>query len=136
MEAVDKAKLKEVVKEWIRIDNELKEIARIVKEKKTRIKELNQSLMGVMKTSNIDSVNTSNDGMILYVKNKVKGPINKKHLLETLGQLFGEEPDKAVEITNYILENREEKVRESIKRKMTVKDTESVVSSVYLPPAT
>jgi hypothetical protein len=136
MEAVDKAKLKEVVKEWIRIDNELKEIARITKEKKARIKELNQSLMGVMKTSNIDSVNTSNDGMIMYVKNKVKGPINKKHLLETLGQLFGEEPEKAVEITNYILENREEKVREVIKRKMTVKDTESVASSVYLPPAT
>lgn len=126
----EKQLLKDTIKEWIKLDNELKEIAKFTKDKRTRKKEVNETLMNLMRSKNIHGFDTSKDGSIMYVQNKVKVPLNKKHLLQALATVFDNNEEKAEQVSNYILESREEKVREAIKRKIpkSVSDTESVSS--------
>lgn len=126
----EKQLLKDTIKEWIKIDNELREIAKFTREKKQRKKEVNDTLMNLMRSKNIHGFDTSKDGSIMYVQNKVKVPLNKKHLLEALSNVFEGSTEKAEQVSNYILESRQEKLRESIKRKITksVSETESVSS--------
>lgn len=126
----EKQLLKDTIKEWIKIDNELREIAKFTREKKQRKKEVNDTLMNLMRSKNIHGFDTSKDGSIMYVQNKVKAPLNKKHLLLALATVFEGSTEKAEQVSNYILESREEKTRESIKRKITksVSETESVSS--------
>jgi len=126
----EKQLLKDTIKEWIKIDNELREIAKFTREKKQCKKEVNDTLMNLMRSKNIHGFDTSKDGSIMYVQNKVKVPLNKKHLLEALSNVFEGSTEKAEQVSNYILESRQEKLRESIKRKITksVSETESVSS--------
>ena len=126
----EKQLLKDTIKEWIKLDNELKEIAKFTKDKRTRKKEVNETLMNLMRSKNIHGFDTSKEGSIMYVQNKVKVPLNKKHLLQALATVFDNNEEKAEQVSNYILESREEKTREAIKRKIpkSVSDTESVSS--------
>jgi hypothetical protein len=125
----EKQLLKETVKEWIKIDNELKELAKFMRDKRLRKKEINDSLMKQMKQKNIHGFDTHTDGTIMYVENKVKVPLNKKHLMEALSNIFEGSTEKAEQVSNYILDTREEKTREQIRRKAPkISDTESVTS--------
>lgn len=127
----EKQLLKDTVKEWIKIDNELKEIAKFTKDKRARKKQVNDTLMNLMRSKNIHGFDTSKDGSIMYVQNKVKVPLNKKHLFQALATVFEGSQEKAEQVSNYILETREEKTREAIKRKIpkgTISDTESISS--------
>jgi hypothetical protein len=55
------------------------------------------------------------DGQLMYVKKNVKKPITQKQLLSILSSYYKNE-EKAEEVNTYILENREEVVKETIKR--------------------
>jgi hypothetical protein len=70
-----------------------------------------------MKEREIESVNISNVGQILYTNNEVKKSINKKYLNEILNQYYSATPQAAKEICDYILENRETQIRENIRLK-------------------
>jgi hypothetical protein len=48
----------------------------------------------------------------------VKKPINGKSLLTVLQNYYKTETNIAEELTKYIMENREEQIKESIKRKI------------------
>ena len=61
-----------------------------------------------------------NDGKLVYTKSKTKQTINKKYLMSTLVKCL-EDPKDVEKVTEFILENREEKVRESIRRKIDKK---------------
>jgi hypothetical protein len=54
----------------------------------------------------------------LYKKNIVKKPINSKMLLTTLQTYYKDNLEMAQEITSHILNNREEVMKETIKRKI------------------
>jgi hypothetical protein len=54
----------------------------------------------------------------MYKKNKLKKPINTKMLLQTLKKYYTDNPTIADEVTEYILSNREEVIKETIKRKI------------------
>jgi hypothetical protein len=58
-----------------------------------------------------------NDGQIIYSKKNVKKAITKKILLDILSKYYKGNLDKAEELQSFILENREEVVRETIIRK-------------------
>ena len=69
-----------------------------------------------MKSNNIECFDI-NDGALIYKKNKVKKPINGKMLLASLKNYYKTNPQIAEEITKYVMDNREEQVKEIIKRK-------------------
>ena len=104
------------IKEWILLDTEISKFNAEIKERKQKKKLLNDTLMQTMKKNNIDCFNI-NGGEVLYKKNIVKKPINSKMLLQTYYEGIGM-PNKAEELTKYILDNREEQIKEVIKRKI------------------
>ena len=109
------------IKEWIKIDNEIIKQTKEIKEMKKKQKLLTNSLVNVMKNNQLECFDI-NGGKILYKKSKCKKPINTKTLLNTLKTYYTESPNKAEELTEYILKNREEVVKETIRRKLDKKN--------------
>jgi len=74
-------------------------------------------LVDIMKTNEIDCFDINN-GKLIFCKNKVKTPLNKKTLLASLATYFENNPEiNAEAVGDFILENREIKVTENIRRK-------------------
>ena len=114
-----KDQLVQHIKEWIGVDEEIKSLQKEIKIRKERQKDLTKDLMDVMKTNEIECFDL-NDGKLVYTKSKTKQTINKKYLMSTLVKCL-EDPKDVEKVTEFILENREEKVRESIRRKVDKK---------------
>jgi len=109
--------LRAFVKEWMEIDDEMKTLQRELKGRRARKKELTEQLVDIMKTNEIDCFDVNN-GKLIYAKNKVKTPLSKKHLLESLNQYFAEHPEiEGADVGSYILDARQVKIKESIRRK-------------------
>jgi hypothetical protein len=105
------------IKEWIKLDNDINRLNKESKDLKNKKKLLTNSLVNVMKTNKLECFDI-NDGKILYKKSKTKKPINSKMLLNTLKTYYNETPNIANELTELILNNREDVVRETIRRKV------------------
>ncbi len=114
---MNKEQLIENIKEWINIDNELKEIQKAAKERRQRKKDLTSSLVNVMKDNEIDCFDV-NDGKLIYTQNKVKSNLTKKSLLLALQTYYKDSPEQGNKVTEFLLNSREEKVNETIKRKI------------------
>lgn len=113
METIEQ--IKPIVREWIRLDNELRELKKAQQIRTKEKKEMSERLIVLMREINMEGFDTK-DGQILYTRKNVKKPITQGQLLSILSNYYKGNEDKAVELNNYILENREEVVRESIKR--------------------
>jgi hypothetical protein len=112
-----KEQLVSSIKEWIKIDNEIIQLQKDMKERKNQKKVLTDSLMLTMKNNQIDCLDIKG-GQILYKQNKVKKAINGKTLMAILTKFFEDKQEKAEEVTKFIMENREEQIKEVIKRKV------------------
>ena len=104
------------IKYWIEIDNQINEFQTQIKTLRDKKKTLSITLMDIMKTNEIDCVNV-NDGKLMYTKSKIKKPINKKSLMTALNDFFKNDSDVAKELSEHIMNSREETVKETIKRK-------------------
>lgn len=105
------------IKEWVKLDNEIRSLKKEESIRKNEKKKLNENIMHIMKENEIDCIDIK-DGQICYNQKNVKKPITKKYLLEILSKYFNGDSDKAAHANEYILENREEVVKESIFRKI------------------
>jgi hypothetical protein len=112
-----KEELIQKIKEWLKIDNDIIRLNKDLKELKKKQKLLTNTLVNVMKTNQLECVDI-NGGKILYKKSISKKPINSKMLLNTLKTFFSTNPSTADEVTEYILNNREIIIKETIKRKI------------------
>jgi len=121
--AKNKAELVQLIKDWITTDNEIRELNKQAKQRKDKLKKVSQNLINTMKENEIDEFNVK-DGKIMYSKTNVKKPITKKNLMSILSKYYKEDISQAIEMNNFILENREEVVKESIKR--------TIVNKVYV----
>jgi hypothetical protein len=108
------------IKEWIKMDNEIAQLKTEIKERTNKKKILTDSLVTVMKTNSIDCFDITG-GALVYKKNKVKKPINSKTLLAALQNYYKDNVNLAEEITKHVLDNREEEIKETIKRKIDKK---------------
>jgi hypothetical protein len=99
------------------MDGEILKLNNEIKERKNKKKALTESLVTVMKKNQIDCFDI-NGGSLVYKTNKVKKPINGKLLMSTLKNYFSNNPSQAEEITKFVLDNREEQIKETIKRKI------------------
>jgi hypothetical protein len=107
------------IKEWIKCDNEIRQLQREIKIRKELQGKLTNNIMSTMKSKDIDCFDL-NDGKIMYTQTKIKSSLNKKHLLACIDKYFSDNEDKDIanDLTNYILDSRETKIKESIKRKI------------------
>jgi hypothetical protein len=111
-----KEELVENIKKWVSYDYEIKNLQKSMKEIREKKKELTKSLIDVMKNHEIDCFDI-NDGKLLYTKNKVKTPLNKNNLMIALEKYFENESINVEDVTNFILDNREIKIKENLKKK-------------------
>lgn len=105
------------IKEWIKLDSEIKQLQKEQNSRKKSKKLLNQTLIEIMKENDIDTVETKDGSSIVYTSKTVKKPITKKVLSDILARYYNGNINKAEELNNFILENRETTIRESIERK-------------------
>jgi phage gpG-like protein len=106
------------IKEWIKTDNEIVKLKTELKEKTNKKKQLTETLVHVMKNNSIDCFDI-NGGALVYKQKKTKKTISGKFLLSQLEEYYKEQPELAKEITKKVLDNREEVIKEEIKRKMS-----------------
>ena len=111
------------IKEWIQNDNEIKELQKQMKIRKERKKTLTDNLVEVMKKNDIDCFDI-NEGKLMYSQIKSKTSLSKKHLSTCLEKYFknSESNEMINDLCNFILENRETKITETIKRKILKND--------------
>ena len=105
------------IKEWIKLDNEIKQLQKEQNTRKKSKKILNQTLIELMKQNDIDTVETKDGSSIVYTSKIVKKPITKKVLSDILAKYYNGDTNKASHLNNFILENRETSIKESIERK-------------------
>ena len=111
-----KEELINVIRSWVRNDNEIKQYQESLKQKKLEKKNLTNELVEIMKTNDIDCFDVTG-GKIMYTRTKTKQSVSKKLLLSTLSEYFKDDDEMATQVTNHILESRSEKITESIRRK-------------------
>ena len=109
--------LLENVKTWLNIDNEIRTLQKEIKNRRKLKRELTQSLVGIMKSNDIEQLNIP-DGQLIYTKNKIRAPLSKKHLLASLATYFKNDQRIVSELSKYIMDTRQEKEKENIKRKI------------------
>ncbi len=107
------------LKGWIHLDEEIKDLQRQIKEKRNEKKQNTETLVKIMRENEIDCFDLdSNGGKLIYTKQKIKKSLSKKHLMTCLMKYFKEDSIQAKEVSNFILNNREEKIKENIRRKV------------------
>ena len=111
-----KEELVQHIRGWIQIDNDISVLQKQMKALREEKKSLTCSLVDVMKMNEIDCFDI-NDGKLIYSKSKVKKPINKKTLLSALDIYFKQDSEMAKQVSEHILNSREETIKESIRRK-------------------
>ena len=104
------------IKEWVKVDNEMKVLQKELNQRKTEKKGLSAILIDVMRKNEIDCFDINN-GQLIYNKKNIKKPISKKELLNVLSKFFEGDSLKASELNEYILNSRTEVIKEEIIRK-------------------
>jgi hypothetical protein len=116
MHQEDKDQLIQEIRHWISFDEKIKALQKEIRQLKQEKKLVTNTLVDVMKTNDIGEINTGN-GKLIYSQQKIKKSISKKYLNSILATFFAQEPDKAKQLGTFILDNREETIRENIRRK-------------------
>ena len=105
------------VKEWVKLDNEMRTLKQELNTRKQRKDDITTNLLQSMKQKEIDTFDLK-DGKLEYKTRKSKKPISKKMLLNILSQYYQGDSNKANELNNFILSNREENIKDTITRKI------------------
>ena len=105
------------IKGWISIDADIARLQAQLKDKRALKKQLSEQLVTTMKTNQIDCFDIKG-GSILYKRNVVKKTLTGKATLPLLEAYFAESEVKPEELTKYLMDNREEKVNETVRRRV------------------
>jgi hypothetical protein len=109
------------IKEWVKIDNDIRTLQKEQARRKKEKVALSINLIEVMKKNEIDCFDI-NDGQICYSKKNIKKPITKKILMDILTKYYDNDIQKANDLNNFIIDNREEVIKETIERKIKNND--------------
>lgn len=113
--ASNKAELVQLIRDWISSDTEIRAMNKELRAKKDKLKKISDNLMKTMKENEIDEFDIKG-GKLMYTKTKVKKPITKKNLATILSKFYNGDISQALEMNNFIMNNREEVVKETLKR--------------------
>ena len=112
-----KAELVQNIRDWIAVDNEIRELNKEIRLRKTKQQQISKTLMQTMKENEIDEFDITG-GKLLYNKKTLKKPLSKKNLLGILSKYYKDNETQAIEVNQFIMNNREEIVKETISRKI------------------
>ena len=105
-----------IIKRWMEIDRNLKVLQKQSQELRKEKKVLTESLTNIMKHNDIDEFDINN-GKLVYSRSKVKAPLSKKHLLESLNKYYKNDETLVDQLATFIMESRQETVKDVIKHK-------------------
>lgn len=111
---MEKEILIENVNTWVSLDDEIITLQREIRELRKKKTDITNILVDVMRENNVDSFDMK-DKSLLYKKQTIRQPINKKMLLNALQKLYKEE--EVEKIIDCVLEQRGIKTKETITRK-------------------
>ena len=109
-----KNQLKQVVKEYLDIDNEISTLQKALKERKEKKEKLSKLILGTMKNQDIQQMNINNEKLV-YQVTQYKTPLTKPYLNSVLSDFFKSE-DKANSVVEHILGNRSRVEKVKLKR--------------------
>lgn len=115
--SVTKEQLKDHLRQWVRVENEISTLSAEIKKRKLIHQQLSASLLRVMKENEIDCFDIAN-GRIVYSKTKSRAPLNNGQLKSALKTYYKEDTEKANSLAEFLLSSRVEKTRETIKMKI------------------
>lgn len=115
--SITKEQLKDYLRQWVRIENEITTLSAEIKKRKLIHQQLSKSLLEVMRKNEIDCFDIAN-GRIVYSKTKSRAPLNNGQLRSALSTYYKDDVEKANSLTEFLLASRVEKTRESIKMKI------------------
>lgn len=112
---ISQEQFQDLVKEWIKIDDKIRETNNIIREMKIERKQIEEFVLKFIEDTDKDmTINLSNGYMRRSVEHR-KGAINKNLIFNTLMDIVKNE-DKALEMTETILDRREVKEIINLKR--------------------
>jgi hypothetical protein len=117
MRSINKEALVSIIREWVKNDNEIRELKKQETARKNANKALTARLIEIMRSNQLDCFDI-NDGCILYKKTNVKKPLSKKTLYQLLNEYYKDDLGKANEVSEFLMEKREQVVKEKIVRKL------------------
>ena len=110
----DLTSLPNLIKTWKTLQDETKEIQASLREKKTRMKALEEMILQSMKRNNIGALDLNKTGgRVLYRRKNAKESLGQKNMAKLLGEALKSE-QKAADALKYIDEHRGSKVKESL----------------------
>ena len=114
---ITKDQLKDYLRQWVRVENEISTLNAEIKKRKLLHQELSSSLLGVMRQNEIDCFDLAN-GRIVYSKTKTRAPLNNGQIKTALTTYYKDDVEKATNLTQFLLSSRVERTRETIKMKI------------------
>jgi hypothetical protein len=109
-------RLKQNIKDWVKLDEEMAELRHRIRSLNQAKKALSEGLLTIMKDQKIDEFDLNNESKLVRQTKKTKQPINKKQLMTSLNKYYEDERD-AQKVTEFILNSRLERLSESICKK-------------------
>ena len=106
---------REKVKKWLEMDNDIKTLECALKERKKNRNILQIDILEFMGKYNIKDMNAGNS-KLLYHQSKTKKAFTEKSLKEQLTKYFNN-ADDAINIAEYLFNNREYTFKTNLKRK-------------------
>jgi hypothetical protein len=113
----NKTALIQNIRDWISMDNEIRELNKELRLRKSKQKKISESLLTTMKENQIDEFDITG-GKIMYNKTTSKKPITKKNLMGILSKYYKGDISQAIEMNSFIMNNRDEVTKETISRKI------------------
>ena len=108
------ASFKNKVKQYLNLDDDIKKLEKVIREKKQAKQKLTETILTFMSNYNIVDMTTGN-GKLKRSVSYTKKPLNKETLKSKLGEYF-KNYEKGEEIANYIIEKRDKEERVRLKR--------------------
>jgi len=106
---------KEKIKNWLSIDNQIRDLKNKIKVLKAGQSDLTPQIMGFMSKNEIHNMNLGDNGKLKYVKRETSQGITQKLLKQKLVEYLQDE-EKGMEALEHILNGREKKENVALKR--------------------
>ena len=106
---------KEKIKQWLNIDNQIRDLKTKIKILNANQTELTPAIMNYMGKNEIHNMNLGDSGKLKFVQRETCKGITQKFLKEKLVE-FLEDENKGIEAFQHILDGREKKQNQALKR--------------------
>lgn len=113
---MDKQLVRQQIREWVKLDEEMEQLKKRLRQINENKKDISSKLLVVMKEQEIDEFDLNQEGKIVRQVKKTKQSLSKKQLMTSLLHYYKNEGE-AKKTTEFILNTRPEKISETLYKK-------------------